>query len=156
MEPDTKALIHSYLSECTLMQLATSRNDQPWICNVWFTADKQMQIYWFSADHRRHSQEILNNDKVAATIVRPYTTLEIPSGLQLQGKSTMVTDKREITKVFELFKKKQFSIQSVIDTMKESGKSFHFYKIKPTLFAVFDTIYFPHKTPLIVNVHEKN
>ncbi len=156
MDTDIKKIIHAFLAECSLMQLATAKDNQPWVCNVWFAADENMHIYWISADHRRHSQEILQNSKIAATIVRPYSSQEIPSGLQLQGKAEILTDKKEIKNVRALFKKKQFNIDRIMRSMKEENKSFHFYKLNPTIFAIFDTVYFPTKARYIFERKEKN
>lgn len=156
MDIDIKKIIHKYLTECNLMQLATTRDNQPWICNVWFAADNDMHIYWFSADHRRHSQEVQQNPKIAATIVMPYSSQEIPSGMQLQGRSEMLTDKKEIKKAEILFKKKKFNIQDIIKSMKEEGNTYHFYKITPTIIAVFDTVYFPGKSRFVFEPKGKN
>jgi len=52
------------------MQLATALDNQPWVCSVWFAADKDLNIYWFSSTTRRHSGEVLKNKKVAAAIGR--------------------------------------------------------------------------------------
>ena len=82
---DLKKLIKDYLSQAQMMQLATSVNDQPWVCNVWFAADEDMNIYWFSSITRRHSKELLKNNKVAAAIVFPQTPKDTSRGYNCRG-----------------------------------------------------------------------
>ncbi len=67
------------------MQLATSVDNQPWVCSVWFATDAGLNIYFFSATARRHSKEVVKNNKVAGAIVLPQTPNDPPRGLQFQG-----------------------------------------------------------------------
>ena len=50
-----KQHIQQYLQEAKLMHLATVSGGKPWVCSVWFAADEDMNLYWFSAVTRRHS-----------------------------------------------------------------------------------------------------
>ena len=64
-----RKLIVAYLQEAKMMQLATVGADgRPWVCNVWFAVDKDLNVYWFSATTRRHSKEILQNSHVAVAM----------------------------------------------------------------------------------------
>lgn len=63
------------------MQLATSLDNQPWVCNVWFAADTKLNIYWFSSITRRHSDEVTKNQKVAGAIVLPQSPEDPSRGL---------------------------------------------------------------------------
>lgn len=47
--------------------LATSHDDQPWSTPVFFASDQQT-FYWYSQKTTRHSQNILHNPQVAASI----------------------------------------------------------------------------------------
>ena len=98
-----KKLIEDYLKEAKLMQLATAVDNQPWVCNVWFAADKELHIYWFSSTTRRHSSEVLKNNKVAAAIVLPHSPKDSARGLQLEGTASLVGDKKTILKAILLF-----------------------------------------------------
>ncbi|MBI2414593.1 pyridoxamine 5'-phosphate oxidase family protein [candidate division WWE3 bacterium] len=71
--PEIKDLITKYLEEARLMQVATSINNQPWACSVYFVFDNDFNLYWISTPKRRHSLEIKENSKVAGTIVLPHT-----------------------------------------------------------------------------------
>ena len=62
-------LIRNYLPEVNIMQLATAVGDQAWICTVHYYSDESLNLYWVSSRERRHSKEIQQNKKVAATIL---------------------------------------------------------------------------------------
>ncbi len=140
---DLRNLIKEYLKEAKLMQLATSVNNQPWVCNVWFAADKDLNIYWFSSTTRRHSKEVLKNNKVSAAIVLPHTPKDTARGLQLQGTAELVKDKKTLAKAVLLFTGRIFSRKQIELFMKNREKPHSFYKIKPTQFVLFDVVNFP-------------
>ncbi len=149
---DLRKLIEDYLKEAKLMQLATSIDGQPWVCNVWFAADKDLNIYWFSSTTRRHSSEVLKNNKVAAAIALPHTPKDTPRGLQLQGHAEIVKDKKEILKAILLFTGRIFSKKQIELFMKNKEKPHSFYKIKPTKFVLFDVLNFPENSRQEYNV----
>lgn len=143
---DIRRLIEEYLKEAKLMQLATSVNNQPWVCNVWFAADKDLNIYWFSSTTRRHSAEVLKNNKVAAAIVLPHTPKNTARGLQLQGKAEIVKDKKTLAKAILLFTRRIFTAKQIELFMKNKDKPHSFYKITPTQFVLFDVLNFPENS----------
>ena len=79
-----KDILKEFLSANKLMQLATVGENGPWICNVYFVADEEGNLYWTSARSRQHSKEIQSNQKVAATIVHD---LESKQAVQIAGEA---------------------------------------------------------------------
>src|SRR5579872_349564 len=80
-----RALIEEYLQEAKMLQIATSKNDQPWVCTVYFAFDEDLNIYWISKPSRRHSEEISTNEKAAGVIVLPHVYGKPVRGIQFQG-----------------------------------------------------------------------
>jgi|SRR5579885_103016 len=140
---DIKKLIKEYLQEAKLMQLATSVNNQPWVCSVWFAADEDLTIYWFSSTIRRHSKELLKNPKVAAAIVLPHTPQDKPRGLQLQGVAELLKQKKDIQKAQSVYEGRIFPKQTIADLMNDKEEPHKFYRIKPEKFVLFDAVNFP-------------
>ena len=143
MSKNLRELIQDYLQEAKLMQLATAVDNQPWTSSVWFAADNDLNIYWFSSTTRRHSHEILKNKKVAAAIVMPQTPKDTPRGLQLEGTAELLTDKKSIIKAILLFARKIFTKEQIELFMKNKKHPHRFYRIKPTQFVLFDALNFP-------------
>src|ERR1043166_8172602 len=95
---EVSELVREYLKEAKLMQLATTVESQPWVCSVWFAADDDFNIYWFSSTTRRHSKEVKKNPKVAAAFALPHTPQAPPRGLQVQGIAEELTNEDDIIK----------------------------------------------------------
>ena len=73
-----------YFTTCKLMQLATISDGNPWICNVYFVIDDDLNIYWTSAKGRQHSVEIMANPKVAVSIVKVFVSVIVGGPIFLQ------------------------------------------------------------------------
>ena len=141
-----RKFVEEDLNEAKLMQLATSSDDQPWVCSVWVAADEDLNIYWFSSTTRRHSKELLKNKKVAAAIVLPQTPEDPPRGLQLQGVAEQLTSKKDIAKAILLFVGRIFAKKQIAEFMTSKEKPHRFYKIKPSQIVLFDTVNFPDES----------
>lgn len=132
--------IKRYLDEAKMMQLATVRESRPWICNVWFAANEELNLYWISSTARRHSQEILDNPQVAAGIC----LVQDPSqtnrgGLQLEGGAQEVTDPEEVAKALKLYVARDiFTLEQVRNFMEDATKPHRFYRLKPSRIVFFD------------------
>lgn len=137
-----RKLIEDYLKEAKLMQLATSVDNQPWICSVWFAADQDLNIYWFSSTTRRHSGEVIKNQKVAVAMVLPHTPKDPPRGLQLQGIAEALTEQADINKAISVYADRIFPKETIEELMQDKEKLHKFYRIKPTQFVLFDAINF--------------
>lgn len=134
------------------MQLATSVNNQPWICSVWFGVDENMNIYWLSSTTRRHSKEVLKNNKVAGAITLPQTPNDPPRGLQFQGVAELLTDEKEVKKAMSVYAGRIFFEKDILEFMKNKEKPHRFYRIKPTQFVLFDAVNFPENSRQELNL----
>lgn len=137
-----RKLIAEYLKEAKLMQLSTSIDNQPWVCSVWYAVDEDLNIYWFSSTTRRHSQELLKNQKVAAAVVLSQNPTDPPRGLQLQGIAQPLTDQKDIDKAISVYQGRVFTKEAIDELIQNKEKPHMFYKIKPTKFILFDAVNF--------------
>jgi uncharacterized protein YhbP (UPF0306 family) len=151
-EPNLRNLIEDYLHEAKLMQLATSINDQPWVCSVWFAADKDLNIYWFSSVTRKHSEEVKKNPKVAGAIALPHTPDDPPRGLQFQGTAEELSETKDIIEAISVYAGRIFSDQTIQKFMKHPTKPHKFYRIRPTQFVLFDVVNFPDESRQVYNL----
>lgn len=143
---DLKKLIKEYLQEAKMMQLATSVDDQPWVCNVWFATDEEMNIYWFSSLTRRHSDEVIKNPKVAAAIVLPQTPEDPPRGLQVEGTAEVLTREEDISKARSVYEERIFPKDTIDKFIAHTEKPHRFYRITPRKFVLFDVVNFPNNS----------
>ena len=137
-----RKLIEDYLKKAKLMQLASASDNQPWVCSVWFAADSDLNIYWFSSTSRRHSEEVMKNQKVAAAVVLPHAPKDPPKGLQLQGIAEVLTDQKDIDKAISAYRDRIFPMKTIKRLMQDEENPHKFYRIKPTQFVLFDAVNF--------------
>lgn len=138
-----KEIIRAYLKEAKMMQLATVHRGKPWVCNVWFAADKELNIYWFSSITRRHSQEVMNNPHVATAICLPLTPADPARGIQLEGTAEVLTKPTDIAIAMKHYVGRVFNLKQVKQFMNNLDRPHKFYRIKPTKFVLFDVENFP-------------
>lgn len=82
-----KKRILEVLKTTHLMSLATNDQNGPWVADVVFVHDKDLNIYWMSDPNTRHSKAISLNKVVAGTITYSTKSKELNFGIQFEGKA---------------------------------------------------------------------
>ena len=103
---DVEKTIREYIEPLVHMSLASTVDDRPWVCEVHFAADDQLNLYFRSLASRRHSQEIARNPRVAGNIVRQYELGEPGVGVYFEGEARRLTDDPELDQAFEALERK--------------------------------------------------
>jgi len=134
------ALIDQYIAQAKIMQIATVKGDQPWICTVYCVPEGH-NLYWLSWPTRRHSQEIAAHSKIAIAIA--IQTAQPVIGLQAEGNVTEVTDQAEVDRIAAKYVAthgvgKQFAANFAAGTNQH-----HMYKCTPRKIVLFDEKHFP-------------
>lgn len=143
---ELRQFIHDYLEQAKLMQVVTSKNNQPWACTVYFVYNDQFNLYWISTPQRRHSQEIKENNKVAGTIVLPHTPGDKVRGLQFEGVAEELNDRSSAEPAMKYyadrFRMKTERVKAILN-----HKDAHLpYRITPRLIVLFDEQNFPENS----------
>jgi nitroimidazol reductase NimA-like FMN-containing flavoprotein (pyridoxamine 5'-phosphate oxidase superfamily) len=139
----TKELIRSLLPQAKIMQLATSHDDQPWVCTVHYSSDDQLNLYWVSKPDREHSKHIAANPKTAATILIHENTLDedYVIAVTLEGESELLNDiPEEVGQNYTVKHAKDPNLPADIASGSNPQK---FYRLKPAKIVLFDTKDFP-------------
>lgn len=140
---DVRQLIKDYLNECKLMQIATVSDGNPWVSSVWQATDDDLNIYFFSADNRRHSREIEEDNRVAGALALPHEPSDAPRGIQFEGVVVKLEDSEEVAKARNLYEGRIFDAETIDMFMNHTEKQHFFYKIIPSLIVLFDVENFP-------------
>jgi uncharacterized protein YhbP (UPF0306 family) len=86
-------LIAALLSEETTLSLATSGEDgQACVAPLFYIADNELSLYWFSSESSQHSQNLTRRPRVAATVYRSVDSWKKICGVQLRGAVSKVTE----------------------------------------------------------------
>lgn len=139
-ELQPKDVVQKYLSEKKILQLATSQNGQPWLCNLHFTNDEEGAVYWISKQDRRHSLELAKNPKAAITIAVQTESPLI--GIQAEGTATIVQDEQERRKVMNDYVERHHTDQAFAKRVAEGIDAHTVYKFTPVRFTLFDQEHF--------------
>ncbi len=132
-----------YLEKARMMQVATAKDGQPWVCTVYFVYDENLNLYWISKTTRRHSEELQINPKVAGVIVLPHTPGDDVRGIQFQGIAKELPTKELALTGVEIYAKR-YSMEPERAEKILSGSDGHVcYKIEPSMFVLFDEVNFP-------------
>ncbi len=78
-------IIRGLITKTQHLSLATASENKPWVCEVHFVYDDELNLYFISDRARRHSQDIAVNSNVAGNIVAQHAATEPPKGLYFEG-----------------------------------------------------------------------
>ncbi len=128
MTLDVEKIVREYIDKTIHLSLATVSNNAPWVCEVHFVYDEDLNIYFRSAASRRHSQEIEVNQNVAGNIVKQHPLDEYPHAISFEGKVQLLDNEAAQEKVFPYFEKRLKADRSILDDARNVDGHM-FYKI---------------------------
>ena len=130
--------IREYLAGVIHMSLATSANNQPWVCEVHFAYDQDLNLYFCSKTERRHSKEISQNNNVAGNIIEQHILGQKPRGVYFEGVAELLMNVDMNHPAFLTYDKRfDVGLESLTEAMTEEGHKF--YKITVNNFYLFDS-----------------
>lgn len=129
--------IREYLPEVAHLSLATSSGDQPWVCEVHFVYDDDLNLYFVSKPSRRHSREIAENPQVAGNIVKAHGARDKVRGVYFEGTAELLTDVDEGHVAFKLYGQRFGAGPGLLEEVKQPD-GHKFYQITVKTYYVFD------------------
>lgn len=141
---DVEKTIREYMGSVLHMSLGTCVKGKPWVCEVHFVFDDELNLYWRSKPSRRHSQEIAQYPNVAGNIVEPHGPTTKPRGVYFEGSAELLSGITEASPEYQLFVDRLgLGPEIVADAAAEDGNKF--YKATVADWYIFDTREFPGK-----------
>lgn len=86
MPPDLPATVADYLERHRVMTLATAGSDGPWAAAV-FYVNVGSTLYFLSSPSSRHSRNLMQDPRCAATVQEDYGDWAQIKGIQLEGRA---------------------------------------------------------------------
>lgn len=130
--------IREYLPQVIHMSLATAKNNLPWVCEVHFAYDDELNFYFRSLPTRRHSQEIAENPHVAGNIVTHHFLGQPVRAVYFEGTARLLQAGDEQKQAFEAIKARLHTSDEILEEAKRP-EGHQFYKITVETFYVFDS-----------------
>ena len=87
------------------MQVATYGDDQPWIASLYYSFDKDLNIYFLSSPSTLHCKHIKKNPQVAVAITDSNQGVSAKKkGLQMSGTAKQISDVAKVKFALNLWK----------------------------------------------------
>lgn len=135
---DVEKVIREYISGVIHLSLATCVDNEPWVCEVHFVYDDDLNLYFRSKPSRRHSKDIAANANVAGNIVVQHGLEEKVRGVYFEGCAELLENVDAGHPAYQLYCSRFNTDQSIIDEAKEPD-GHKFYKITVREFSLFDS-----------------
>ena len=125
--------VFSFLNSQRLLTVA-SIDTEPWICNLFYGVDKDINIYFISSEDTKHSKQIKKNPTIAFNVAwynsENYTDRKAVQGT---GVCYMAKNDEEIKKGVELHNKHfpEFASRITVDWVKRTDNASKVWIIKP-------------------------
>jgi nitroimidazol reductase NimA-like FMN-containing flavoprotein (pyridoxamine 5'-phosphate oxidase superfamily) len=121
------------------MSLASASNNTPWICEVHYAYDDNLNIYFRSLLSRRHTQEILKNPKVAGNMVTQHFLDSPVRAVYFEGEARLIEDDNDLQIAYKCISERLDLGKEILeDATKDDGHKF--FKITVNKFYLFDSI----------------
>lgn len=138
MIPNLEQAIREYLPQVIHLSFATSRDNKPWVCEVHYVYDNDLNLYFRSTPRRRHSQEIADNPYVAGNIVKQYEVGQKPRAVYFEGTAEMLENVGENDPAYILYCKRFGTGKNILEEA-QTTLGHKFYKITVSKFYIFDS-----------------
>lgn len=133
-----EAIIRSYLPQVIHMSLATCSDNKPWVCEVHYAYDDDLNLYFRSTPDRRHSREIAANPNVAGNIVTQHHLDQKVRGVYFEGMAEKLTNVDESSIAYTVVAARLGLGPEILkDSNTDSGHGF--YRIKVSDYYLFDS-----------------
>ncbi|HUD10781.1 MAG TPA: pyridoxamine 5'-phosphate oxidase family protein [Candidatus Saccharimonadia bacterium] len=135
---DVEKAIREYLQQVIHMSLATCRDNSPWVCEVHFVYDDELNLYFRSTPARRHSEEIADNPHVAGNIVTQHHAGQKVRGVYFEGRAAKLAavDENHVAYI-EYCKRLGTGPEILEEAASDTGHGF--YQISVSDFYLFDS-----------------
>lgn len=129
--------IREYIDQVVHMSLATTFNNQPWVCEVHFAVDDELNLYFRSETTRRHCLEIELNPHVAGNIITQHFKNQRVRGVYFEGTAALLEDVNQGDPAYDATVAR-FGTARIQATSKSSTGP-RYYKISVANWYLFDS-----------------
>lgn len=133
-EQDIEKIVREYITKTYHLSLATVKDNKPWVCEVHFAADDNLNLYFISMQSTRHCKEIAENPNVAGDIIKQHPLNEAPRGIYFEGIAEQIDASDDDVAYYCSAMDREFA--KVRDMLKEPNGR-RMYRITPSKWATF-------------------
>lgn len=134
---DVESAIREYIPQVIHMSLATVSDNKPWVCEVHYAYDDDLNLYFVSGVNRRHSEELRKNQHVAGNIVTQHFLNQKVRGVYFEGTAKELHELDEIQLAYAAYKTRYADSPQLVQVAQSQGGA-RFYKVTVSDWYVLD------------------
>ena len=148
MTAESRAL--AYLAAHHVLTLATQGTEGVWAAAV-FYVNEGFDLFFLSAGHTRHGQNLAHNPVAAATIQEDYHDWPSIRGIQLEGEVTLLSGS-ERDEAIRLYQSKYPFVSPDTPALGPARARINWYRLRPRrLYLIDNSLGLGHRDEIQVN-----
>ncbi len=139
MKPEMiETTIREYIPQIIHMSLATVKDNKPWVCEVHFSYDDGLNLYFVSSQETRHAQELIANPYVAGNIVTQHHKNQKVRCVDFEGTASMLEGTEAESTAYKAYVERYGASEGLLNEIRKDGNT-RFFKITVDTFYLFDS-----------------
>jgi uncharacterized protein YhbP (UPF0306 family) len=130
--------IREYIPQIIHMSLATVSDNKPWVCEVHFSYDDDLNLYFASSVESRHGKEIAANPQVAGNIVVQHHRDQKVRCVDFEGIAEILNDVDESHPGYRAYVNRYGESEGLLNEIRKDG-GVRFFKITVSKYYLFDS-----------------
>lgn len=131
-------IIRGYIPQIIHMSIATVKDNRPWVCEVHFAYDDDLNLYFVSARNSRHAQELLENPVTAGNITTQHHKNQKTRCVDFEGTVELLDDADDMHPGIRAYSERFEQDGSQLKEIARSGQT-GFFKITVNDFFLADS-----------------
>ena len=146
MNDDMLEIVRAFLDTQSTMTLGTvNAAGQPETAPIFYVSDEQLNLYWLSSTHVRHSINLGANTRVSAAVYPAVWQWNDIKGVQMEGAASVIEDSAVREQILALYRQK-FTLPPAFDAAITASS---LYVLRPSwLRWVDNSVKFGHKVEI--------
>lgn len=133
-----EATIREYIPQIIHMSLATVADNKPWVCEVHFSYDDELNLYFASSVNSRHGQEIAANPHVAGNIVVQHHKDQKVRCVDFEGTAEILSAADAEATAYKAYVSRYGESEGLLNEIRKDGDA-KFFKISVDNYYLFDS-----------------
>ncbi len=135
---EIEKIIREYLPQIIHMSIATVKDNKPWVCEVHFSYDNDLNLYFCSSVDTRHAQEAIQNPSIAGNIVTQHHKDQKVRCVDFEGSVEMLDSGDAETIGYKAYAARYGESEGLLNEIRKDG-NVRFFKITVENFYLFDS-----------------
>ena len=133
-----EAIVREYIEQVIHMSFATVKDNKPWVCELHFYYDEELNLYFTSSKKTRHAQELLANPHVAGNIVTQHFKNQKVRCVEFEGTAEILDGIEAEEAAYKAYVARYGESEGLLNEIRKDSDVYMF-KIKVQNFFLFDS-----------------